>query len=484
MPIHWLPWNAAAFDRARVVGKPILLSIATTWSGSCTEMEQGYGDPRVVALVNEGFVPIRVDADRRPDIGSRYNLGGWPTTAFLTADGELLGGGTFVESRRLPDVLRQVSEAFASKRQTLTAPPPGVPTVDALMQGASSAALQARVLDAFDARIGAFGSEPCFPHTAPVRFALALVRETDPMSAHARDVAITALDAMGWGDLYDEVDGGFFRFANGPGWQHPHHEKLLDVNAAMLAVYVEAFETLRLDRYRERALDILRYLQTWLADPVEGGWAASQREDPTYYVARERTTLPPPPIDLTLYADWNAAAVSATLHAARVFGDEGLREFAIRSLERTLLHSYRPGAGVAHYVDGADETRGLLDDQVAMAAAHLDAYEATGNIVYEMMAEELAWFALRAMWDPDGAGFFDRALDPAGLDVGLLRRPLKPFVGNCEAARLLRRLAASSGEPSFADRAAQTLEAIAPLAPGQGPLAAHYLLALRESAAR
>jgi uncharacterized protein YyaL (SSP411 family) len=182
-------------------------------------------------------------------------------------------------------------------------------------------------------------------------------------------------------------------------------------------------------------------------------------------------------VDPTVYTDWNGTAVSAMLQAARVFEDEGLRDFAIRSLERVVLQSYRPGAGVAHYVDGAAQARGLLDDQVAMIHAHLDAHALTGDIVYEMMAEELGHFVLRTLQDDRAGGLFDRSI--AGSDVGRLRRRLKPFVGNCEAAAALGRLAAASGETPFLDAARRALAAVAAAAPAHGPQAACHPLALR-----
>jgi len=140
-----------------------------------------------------------------------------------------------------------------------------------------------------------------------------------------------------------------------------------------------------------------------------------------------------------------------------------------------LLSSYKPGDGVAHSAAGI---RGLLTDQVAMAAANLDAWESTGNIVYRMMAEELAHYALRTMWDETGGGFFDRAADVAARDP-LPGLPLKPFVLNCDAAMMLRRLADAVDDPGFAARARETLEAIAGRAPEFSALAAHYLLARR-----
>ncbi|HZB26285.1 MAG TPA: DUF255 domain-containing protein, partial [Vicinamibacterales bacterium] len=107
--IVWRPWDAGAFSAARREQKPIILSIVTAWSHGCDEMDRTvYARPDIAALVSDRFIAIRVDADRRPDIASRYTLGGWPTTAFLTSDGELLGGGTFVSAERLPAALHRV----------------------------------------------------------------------------------------------------------------------------------------------------------------------------------------------------------------------------------------------------------------------------------------------------------------------------------------------------------------------------------------
>ena len=114
-----------------------------------------------------------------------------------------------------------------------------------------------------------------------------------------------------------------------------------------------------------------------------------------------------------------------------------------------------------------------------MVAASLDAYEVTGNIVYEMMAEELATFAIRTMWDDRQGACFDRA-DEGDQAIGLMRTRLKPFVINCDFARALRRLEQTSGQASFGARAQETLAAMAPGALEQGPLAAHYLLGTRE----
>ena len=114
--VSWLPWSVDAFERARAERRPVLLSIVTSWSQSCREMDDTtYADDVVVRTIEESFVPVRVDADRQPDISDRYSLGGWPTTAFLTADGALAGGGTFVSRERMTSVLQKAAQAFTDK---------------------------------------------------------------------------------------------------------------------------------------------------------------------------------------------------------------------------------------------------------------------------------------------------------------------------------------------------------------------------------
>ena len=474
--IAWLPWRAESFAGARAGGRPVLLSLAPSWCGHSAEMDSAtFADTEVVALVTAHFVAIRVDPDRRPDIAERYSLGGWPTTAFLTPDGDVLGGGTFIERQRLADVLRRVSAAFAQGsglRAARNLPAPAV----APGEIASPEQLIDRIAAAFDPSQGGFGGAPKFPHAAPVRLALHLYREGG-FPRH-RDIAVTTLDAMGWGPLYDEKDGGFFRYARRADWGEPNGEKLLDVNASMLDLYVDAAETLELERYLERAADILRYVQSWLADQVDGGWAGSQRADPAYHAAEGDHGPDPPPIDRTLYTDWNAMMASAAIKAGRALNEPSLSEFAIRSLERIALLCYRPGGGMAHYHDGEAQVRGLLDDQIAMAAAQLDAFEAAGDIVSEMLAEELALHAVNLLWDGDSGGFFDRAPDQAA-DVGLLGERRKPFAANCAAARLLDRLGRTANKPRYRELAERTLSAIGPRAAGEGPLAADYVLAVR-----
>ena len=482
--ITWRPWSVDAFVQARDERKPVLLSIVTAWSQSCRDMDQTtYADPEVARLVSDMFVAVRVDADRQPDISERYSLGGWPTTAFLTGEGAIAGGGTFVARDRMAAVLQRAAQAFVTKAADVSRASPET-LVEQGAPGGGAALSEAELVDVvfgtYDPEFGGFGTAPKFPLTAPVQLALDLCREGG--DANARQIAIRSLEAMGWGPLYDEGDGGFFRCADERTWAGPHREKLLEVNAALIGLYVSASEVLGDERYADRAHDALRYAQNWLADQVDAGWGNAQHDDREYYDAQAANfdgRRVRPQVDRTLFGAANAAMISAALAAARAFDDKALGSFAVASLERLLTTCYRPAQGVAHYADASGRRGGLLDDHVAVAAASLDAFDSTGNIVYEMMAEELMRHALRVMWDDVRGLFFDRSEPVAAEAVGLMRVRLHPFVTNCAAAAVLHRLSASSGEHDFGVRAAEVLAALAGVAAEQGPQASHYLLAAR-----
>jgi len=451
--IRWVDWETDAFARAARERKPVLLSITAAWCGACHEMDRTtYADPRVDALIRDRFVPVRVDTDRRPDINERYNLGGWPTTAFLTADGELMTGGTFVTADRMPSVLSRVAAA-------LDAAPLGAHVRSAEQEATPQAPgpdLVGDTFSSFDEVHGGFGVEPKFPHTAPLHLALALFEDTG--DARWRAVVERTLDAMADGGLWDRARGGFHRYATRRDWQLPHREKLLATNATLLRAYARAARVLGRSVDVDRTSAIARFITTALRGDT-GGYCGSDA-------------------DTILLADANAAAARGLLATASLLNDNRLAQEALNSFERVVLACYTPGAGVAHYFDGAARVRGLLADQIETIEALLDAHEITDAEPYKMMAEELGHFVVREMWDVAEGGCRDR-MNEAG-DVGLLRSARKPFVGNAEAAAAFARLDAVTHEFDFAPYAAGALEAAGRAVAGQGPLTAHYVLAARQ----
>jgi uncharacterized protein YyaL (SSP411 family) len=463
--IAWASWGPAPFERAARERKAVLLAIGASWCHGCAVMHRTtYAVPAIVSTINEQFVPVYVDADRRPDVNERYNLDGWPTTAFLTPSGEVLSGSTYVVPEQMARMLAEVSDGMAARHDELMAradaaagarrtrppakryePDPSAPEW-----------LIDQVLGQHDPEFGGFGGDGKFLHSWPLRLALARCEVTRDERLEA--LLTRTIDAMAWSGIFDEVDGGFFRYAAGRDWTRPHTEKMLEDQVSMVGLLLDASVVFERASWRDRARDVMRYVRRTLADPLRGGFYASQRADEEYYAvnASIRETLAPPVVDRTLFTDLNAQAAAAWIRAGEVLSDIDAGRFGLQSLERVLLATYKPGDGVAHYHDAEGETRGLLSDQVHAAWALLHVHDATGNETYLMLAEELARTALRTHWDARDGGFLDHV--PGGPDdVGLLRDPVRPLALNCLAARVLSRLAILTGRDELQARALDTL---------------------------
>ena len=486
-PIDWREWSERAFADAANQNRPILLSLVTAWSEGCSAMDATtYSHSEVVRLVEERFVPIRVDADRRPDLNERYNLGGWPTTALLTPEGQVLSGGTYIGIEPMIALLNQGADAwrdYAAEIRARAAPSNdgtpggghhrdgGEPQHDGVRPEPDHGAvrwLRSLLIDRFDTAHGGFGASAKFPHTAAMTFALALAGEEadDTM----RQIAEVTLDRMG--ALWDSADGGFYRYADAPDWSRPATEKTLEDNAALLGVYLDAAIRLQSDEYRTRAGELVRWVKHALADEAEGGFYNSQAA-----VSRR--------IDRSMYVDRNADMIAQFLRAAALFEDPWLRDFALKSLETVVLPGYKPGAGVAHEHPGpALPVRGLLGDHMRVASALIWAHLVTEQLPYSMLALELVQFAIRTMWDERAGCFRDRAAgdlhDRSNEELGLQREPMRPFVLNCEAACVLDRLATLTGDQTYRDRAVAILGAYSRDYQRHGLFGAPYALAIRE----
>jgi uncharacterized protein YyaL (SSP411 family) len=459
--IRWLDWAEPALAQASAANAPILLSLVTAWSEECRMMERStFSHPAVIAAVSSQFVTIRVDADRRPDINERYNLGGWPTTAFLTGDGKTLSGGTYLDVDEMIMLSRQVADAWRERGPELRAraaeTPPCTENSAAAAQPDSTAAdhLRSMIVEQFDSVHGGFGTAPKLPHVSALLLALSLAAEDGGAAdAELASIAETTLDKMS--SLWDSAGGGFYRYADAADWSRPGPEKTLEDNAALLHLYIEASLRRASDDCRARAGALVRWVKAGLANENDGG----------FYNARSGTL-----VDRSMYVDRNAQMVAAFLRAAGLFDDPWLRNFALKSFEAVVLPAYSPGGGVAHIVDGAT-VRGLLSDQVHASGAAIWAHAATEQLPYSMLAAELMQFAVRTMWDDSAGAFRDRT---SASD------PVRPFQLNCEAACVLDRLATLTGDGAHRERAITILRTLAPEYRRHNLFGAAYALAVRE----
>jgi uncharacterized protein len=489
--VVWLEWTADAFARARTEAKPVLLSITASWCHGCAVMDRvAYADPEIVEIIHSRFVPVRVDADRRPDVNERYNLDGWPTTALLTPSGEMLTGTTYLPPDGLRALLVEVSDAYRTRRAELDQRAAAMtasrrarsrPALEKIEPDLSAPQWVARrVVDECDALHGGFGTGGKFLHVAALRVALdELVRTGDPA---LRDALTQTLDAMADGQIRDPVDGGFFRYAGSRDWTRPHTEKMLEDQAGLIDLYADAGRVLDSARYRQLAREIMAYVHRTLASNTPPAFFASQAADESYYQmssADLRRTVVPPVVDRTAFTDLTARAAAAWVHAGAALEDRQAAEFGARALDRLLTLTYEPGNGVAHWFDGHPGVRGLLTDQVHAAWALLALHDATANPTWSMLAEELMRTVLRTHWDEAGLGFFDRAAD-ADSGIGLMADPVKPLATNCLAGRVLSRLSRLTGKLDLQEKALDTLRSQTPVYRQQGLFGAPYALAVAD----
>jgi uncharacterized protein YyaL (SSP411 family) len=300
-PVDWYPWGGEALARAREEGKPILLSVGYAACHWCHVMaHESFEDDETAALVNERFVPVKVDREERPDVDGLYmeavvaltGQGGWPLTVFLTPDGRPFWGGTYFppEQRHgLPSfrqVLTAISEAWAERgadlerqadvltdaiREAGRRAPSAEPLTTELLTGAVSA-----LADAFDPEWGGFGGAPKFPPASTLEFLLRMTHGHGDERALA--MARATLDGMAAGGMYDVVGGGFHRYSVDPFWLVPHFEKMLYDNALLAVTYLHGWAVTGEPRYRAVVEETLDYVLRDLRLP-EGGFASAQDAD-------------------------------------------------------------------------------------------------------------------------------------------------------------------------------------------------------------
>jgi uncharacterized protein len=377
-PVAWRPWGPEALAAARERDVPLLVSIGYSACHWCHVMErESFEDPEVAALMNERFVCVKVDREERPDVDAIYmdavqamtGHGGWPLNAFVTPEQVPFYAGTYfppVARSGMPSwrqVLEAVSEAWRERREEIGAqgerlvahlsvsaqiePEPG-----AVEPGLVRSAVAA-VCALEDRAHGGFGAAPKFPQPSAVELLLAAG------DSAARDAALRALRAMARGGIYDQLGGGFARYAVDAGWVVPHFEKMLYDNALLARAYLHGWQVSGEDGLRRVCCETLDWALREMRGP-EGGFASaldadSEGVEGKYYVwtvDELRAALGDPAlVDVALR--WYGASEAGNFEGANVLVHTAPLEGAAPS----------PGA------DGSPDAAVPLDSAAAPAGA-------------------------------------------------------------------------------------------------------------------
>jgi uncharacterized protein YyaL (SSP411 family) len=413
-PVDWYPWSEEALERARREDKPILLSIGYAACHWCHVMErESFEDEATARLMNDHFVNVKVDREERPDLDAIYmsavqamtGHGGWPMTMFLTPEGVPFYGGTYFppdDRRGMPSfrrVLTGVADAYHNQRDQVMRSGEELtriylPATAAMRStGPLTPALLERawrsIAQRYDARQGGFEGAPKFPQAMALDFSLRYWRRTG--NAHALEITAHSFRRMARGGIYDQVGGGFHRYAVDAVWLVPHFEKMLYDNALLARLGVHLWQATGDAETRRVTEETIDWAVREMMSP-DGGFyssldADSEGEEGKFYV-------------------WSAAEITQVLGAgAELVGNYwGVSPDGNFEGHNILYVPNEPAAVAAR--QGIEVSR--LEAEVARARTEL--YERRAQRVWPGRDEKVlaSWNGLMLRAIADGARAFAR----------------------------------------------------------------------------
>jgi uncharacterized protein YyaL (SSP411 family) len=306
-PVAWQPWGEAAFAQARAEQKPIFLSVGYSTCHWCHVMaHESFEDAATAKILNEHFIPVKVDREERPDVDHVYmtfvqattGQGGWPMSVWLTPDLKPIYGGTYFPPGDrygrpgFPALLQRIADLWQTDRATIVAQgeeivrglaaattgrTDGAPAPDAaLLDGGYRATLAA-----FENRFGGFSRAPKFPRPSIFHFLFRYAARAEADAAErktALGMATFTLDRMAAGGMHDALGGGFHRYSVDETWHVPHFEKMLYDQAQLATAYLEAYQSTGEERHAAAARDILDYVARDLTSPKGGFYSAEDAD--------------------------------------------------------------------------------------------------------------------------------------------------------------------------------------------------------------
>jgi uncharacterized protein YyaL (SSP411 family) len=499
-PVDWYPWGDEAFARARGEDRPVLLSVGYSSCHWCHVMaHESFEDEKTAALVNAGFVAVKVDREERPDIDAVYmeavqaitGRGGWPMTVFLTPDGRPFYAGTYFPPRDAHGtpgfgrVLDAIEEAWRERRDEVEGQADSLVAAidrrvtmpgDLVGDGAGPgldpgarfpgllAAATAELAGRYDTAGGGFGPAPKFPQPALLELCLEHGHLTGDVGSLA--MAEGTLAAMAAGGIYDHLGGGFARYSTDASWTVPHFEKMLYDQAGLVRSYLHAGLITGDERWPQVVEETIGYVLRDLVAPGGGLYCAedadSEGEEGRFYVWSRAELSAVAGDDLgAVAAEWYAVTEAGNFEGRNILRrppGAALRRPADVEEARRLLFEAR-----GHRVRPALDDKILTEWNAMFCSALAEAAAASGRTDWATAAVGVAEFLLTHLRRRDGRwlrswqGGQARHLAYAG-DYA--------WVVDC-----LTRVGELTGEARFLDEATETAGAMLELfAADDGPL--------------
>jgi len=489
--IKWKHWGRQSLDDAQREGKPILLSLSAVWCHWCHVMDETtYSAIDIIDYINSNFIPVRVDANMRPDIDNLYNQGGWPSTVVLTPEGEIVQGGNFISQESmiawLSDALEMLKEdkkGFKEKSETIKKKKrKGTGRqMDGTAPDVSDIARITNMLESsYDKRHGGFGLSQKFPNPDAIDFLLSgYLNKRNP---ELMTIISTTLENMSEGEIYDRVEGGFFRYSTESDWSAPHYEKMLDLNAALIRNYASAYMVFGNNKYKKVLNKTITYVEKYLYDKKAGAFYGSQDAGEEYYRRTERAGFKPPYVDSTIYAYSNAQMITGLIAAYGATSEKRLIRMAVRTADFLLKNLYSDNDGTYHYYFGQKHLSGHLSDNVLFGLALIDLYNVTGEKRYISKAEDISHLIINKFYDKTNNRFIPyletTIINPA---ITSALSDYNTYLSNYRAVIFLNRLYDYNGNEKLKGIIESVNSRLRTVYEQYGPSAALYGTALRWS---
>lgn len=436
-PIDWFPWGEEAFKKAKKENKLILLSIGYSTCFWCHKMaREVFSDEDTAKYLNEHFVSIKVDREERPDVDLVYmeaalcmteNVG-WPLNIFLTPDKKPFFTGTYFpvedneEQISFISLIRRLNEGWKKNPNSILTTAETIYTHLTKTQEAKEVLKEGVLGDAlwllkssFDNSFGGFGTAPKFPLAQQIFFLLRywyLYRDE-----YALYMVEKTLDHILHGEIHDKKAGGFYRYATTKAWNEPHYEKMLYTNALMAMAYLEAYEVIRKDTYRETVEEVLHYILSKLASEDGAFYSAEDSE-----VSLDNEVF----IDKKVSVSLNGIAMAAFAMAGKALDAEMYIDVAKNACDFILKHFYRNKKLIAsYYMDKNVYQNAYAIDYAYFIWGLIELYQATYEENYLTIASEVMESFLERFWDEENEG----VLYYSKFDEQLLINPKEIYDG-------------------------------------------------------
>lgn len=441
-------WSERLFEQARNENKFILLDLEAVWCHWCHVMEQTtYRDERVVELLSEKYITVRIDQDSDPDLLARYGDYGWPATIVFAADGsEIVKRRGYINPRVMASMLQAIIDD-PSPGPSVIARQPVRPSATPTLSDAQQQQLQDRYFDLYDAENGGWGFIHKFIDADAMDYALRHAhRGSKVHEIMARQTLHAALD------LIDPVWGGVYQYSDRLDWSSPHYEKIMSSQTQYLRLYSLAWSLWSQDNHRAAADAIYDYLNRFLRSP-KGVFYTSQDADlndrvdgKTYYSLAEeqRLELGMPRIDKTFYTRENAWIIRAFVAYANATGDSQSLDLALGVAEKLEHLMGTEDGGFRHGLN--DQAGPYLSDSLAMGAAYLSLYQATGNQHWLRRSIRSLQFIDKQFRDAE-SGYFNSQVHRSA--VGVFATAIKQRDENIQLARIANLAYHCSGDKSL-----------------------------------